>query len=168
MKIVVLGDTHMPKKGSLFPARLVKEIEKCDLIVHTGDIQELAFLQELERFAPVKAVIGNTDGEIERARLSEREIFTAGGLTFGLVHGHGERQTTEKRAVGAFSDMEKAPDCILFGHSHLPLLRYVNKTLLFNPGSATDKRKLPYYSFGVLLIEDSEIRAEHIFYKDKL
>ncbi|WP_252312614.1 metallophosphoesterase family protein [Sinobaca sp. H24] len=167
MKIVVLGDTHMPKKGARFPSRLIQEIENCDLIVHTGDIQEIAFLQELEHFAPVKAVVGNTDGEKERARLPEREIFTADGLTFGLVHGHGERLTTEKRAVAAFSDMETAPDCILFGHSHLPLLRYVNKTLLFNPGSVTDKRKLPYYSFGLLYVEKQEIRAEHVFYQDK-
>ncbi|KKB38817.1 putative phosphoesterase [Bacillus thermotolerans] len=60
--------------------------------------------------------------------------------------------------------MDEEVDCIVFGHSHIPYLRFEKGVLMFNPGSATDKRRLPYYSYGILTV-DKTIKAEHIFYK---
>lgn len=38
---------------------------------------------------------------------------------------------------------------------------------MFNPGSATDKRRQPRYSYGRLLIQDGALEARHIFYDQK-
>ncbi len=38
-------------------------------------------------------------------------------------------------------NLEKAPDIIVFGHTHRDIVQTVGKSLLVNPGSAT----LPYY-----------------------
>ena len=54
----------------------------------------------------------------------------------------------------AFKDEEL--DIIIFGHSHMPVVRYVGRTLLINPGSPTDKRRLPRFSFAQLRIEKEE------------
>ncbi|MFP3472622.1 metallophosphoesterase family protein, partial [Micrococcus sp. SIMBA_144] len=70
-------------------------------------------------------------------------------------------KTTEKRALEAFEGEDV--DVIIFGHSHIPFSRFMKGILLFNPGSPTDKRKLPYYSHGVLTIEETW-KIEHVFY----
>lgn len=59
-------------------------------------------------------------------------------------------------------------DAIVFGHSHSPFLEWREGILLFNPGSATDKRRELKYSMGLLKIESSKITAEHIFFKTVL
>ncbi|PIC76366.1 YfcE family phosphodiesterase [Sporosarcina sp. P19] len=164
MKIVITGDTHIPSRGSVLPSRLTKECITADLVLHTGDWQSLDVVQMLSEFAEVKGVSGNVDGEDIKEQFPLQQVVQAGHAKIGLVHGHGEKKTTEKRAIEAF---EGEPlDVIIFGHSHIPLLRYMNKTLLLNPGSPTDKRKLPHYSFAILHIEE-EIRAELVFFDDK-
>lgn len=163
MKIIVLSDTHIPKKARQLPSRLVKELETADRIIHAGDWQTLAVYEELKQYAPVDGVYGNVDGEEIKQVMPDKKIMTISGFKIGIVHGHGEKKTTEKRALEAF---EEFLDCIIFGHSHIPYVKYAKKTLLFNPGSATDKRKSPFYSFGILTIDD-ELRTQHIFYSDK-
>ena len=142
MKIVVLSDTHMPKKAKQLPERLLQELPGADVIIHAGDWQTLDVYEQLNTFAPVHGVYGNVDGEEIKAQFPYKQILEFEGRRIGLIHGHGEKKTTEKRVVEAFKD--EALDVIIFGHSHLPLVRYVNKTMLFNPGSVTDKRKLPF------------------------
>ncbi|MBN8236493.1 metallophosphoesterase [Halobacillus kuroshimensis] len=162
MKIVVLSDTHMPKKASRLPDRLVSALQEADQIIHAGDWQTPDVFEELSRFAPVTGVYGNVDGEDMKEIVPKRQLVTWAGYSIGVVHGHGEKKTTEKRAVEAFQ--EHPPDLIIYGHSHIPVLRYFKKTLLFNPGSVTDKRRLPFYSFGMLTLGEEGIHAEHIFF----
>ncbi|MBU9712143.1 metallophosphoesterase family protein [Evansella tamaricis] len=163
MKIVVVSDTHMPNKAIQLPNRLVHELTTADQIIHAGDWQTIDVYKNLEQYAPVSGVAGNVDGSQIKELFPDKTTICVNGFQIGIVHGHGMKKTTEKRAEEAF---ETPLDCIVFGHSHIPYLRYAGKTLLFNPGSATDKRKLPFYSFGVLTVTE-EIRAEHIFYKQK-
>lgn len=164
MKIVITGDTHIPGRGKTLPKRLVKECQNADLIIHTGDWKAQQTADMLSEFAEVKGVIGNADDENIRKQFPLQQLIETAGIRIGIVHGHGEKKTTEKRALEAFEGVPL--DILIFGHSHIPMLRYVNKTLVINPGSPTDKRKLPYYSF-VLLYAEEEIRAEFVFYDDK-
>lgn len=55
-----------------------------------------------------------------------------GEFRIGIVHGHGTGKTAEKRAIEAFAD--DAVDCIIYGHSHIPILKENNGVILFNPG----------------------------------
>ncbi|MGP4069035.1 metallophosphoesterase family protein [Halobacillus sp. B29] len=162
MKIVVLSDTHMPKKGKSLPGRLVGELPSADAIIHAGDWQTKEVVEELKGYGPpVYGVYGNVDGKDIQSVFPYKQTIELNGFRIGLIHGHGEKKTTEKRAVEEYKGEEV--DLIIFGHSHLPLTRYVNKVMLFNPGSVTDKRKMPYYSFGILRLEEN-IHAEHVFF----
>jgi uncharacterized protein len=163
LKIVVLSDTHMPKRGKELPTKLITELKTADLIVHGGDWNTTDVYHMLKQYGKVEGVHGNTDSEEVRSQFPKRLILHLNGYKIGVVHGDGSGKTTEKRVLDAF---EEKPDIIIFGHSHIPFLRYTHGVLLFNPGSATDKRKLPFYSFGIIEIGD-ELKAHHVFYHDK-
>ncbi|GGF17369.1 phosphoesterase [Halobacillus andaensis] len=165
MEIIVVSDTHLPKKNKGVPTVLKNEMKKADLVIHAGDWQTPEVYEQFQQFGELVGVYGNVDGTEMKDLVPRKEMLQINGFTIGVVHGHGEKKTTEKRVIEEFEDEEV--DLIIFGHSHLPLLRFVKKTMLFNPGSATDKRRLPYYSFGKLTIKD-EMRASHHFYSSLL
>ncbi|MFG6146746.1 metallophosphoesterase family protein [Halobacillus sp. B23F22_1] len=165
MEIIVISDTHLPKKNRGLPPVLKDEMKKADLVIHAGDWQTPEVYEQIKQFGDLAGVYGNVDGDEIKALVPRREILHVKGFTIGIVHGHGEKKTTEQRVIEEFAEEEV--DVIIFGHSHLPLLRFVKKTMLFNPGSATDKRRLPYYSYGKLTIEE-DIYASHHFYSSLL
>jgi uncharacterized protein len=164
MKIVIISDTHMPKRAKGLPARLTKELADADLIIHAGDWQTIDVVHELQSYAEVEGVFGNVDDEIIKEHFPEKRILELGGFKIGITHGHGKGKTTEKRAIQAFKGEEL--DCIIFGHSHIPIKKDEDGLLLFNPGSPTDKRRQKLFSFGIFHIGDT-IEAEHIFFSNK-
>ncbi|WP_432353524.1 metallophosphoesterase family protein [Sporosarcina sp. A2] len=165
VKVIITGDTHIPGRGHSLPKRLLDECRHADLIIHIGDWWGPEVHETLSTFAEVIGVYGNVDGADIRKILPARQIVELVGLRIGLVHGHGEKKTTEQRAVEEFE--EEQLDAIIFGHSHIPVIKYFKGKLLMNPGSPTDKRKMPFYSFIVLEIGE-EIRPELILFKDTL
>ncbi|WP_338779440.1 metallophosphoesterase family protein [Metabacillus sp. FJAT-52054] len=50
MKIVVLSDTHVPKRAKSFPPRLLVELQTADAIIHAGDLLNTASYRELCTF----------------------------------------------------------------------------------------------------------------------
>ncbi|MFI8687409.1 metallophosphoesterase family protein [Rossellomorea sp. NPDC077527] len=161
MKIVIVSDTHMPRKGRELPRTLQKDLLESHLIIHGGDFQTLDVYKEFARYGELIGVAGNVDSDELQSLLPKKRVFEVKGLKIGVTHGDGVGKTTEKRALEAFE--EENVDVIIFGHSHIPFLRFMKGVLLFNPGSPTDKRKLPYYSHGILMIEDTW-KIEHKFY----
>ena len=142
----------------------MKACKTADLIVHAGDWKSMDVYRTLSNFAEVKGVYGNVDPGDVKENFPSQQIVEVSGHRIGIVHGHGEKKTTEKRALEAF-ELEEV-DVVIFGHSHIPMVRYFKNILLMNPGSPTDKRKLPYYSYGILEIGEI-VRAEIIFFSDK-
>ncbi|QSF46067.1 metallophosphoesterase family protein [Paenibacillus tianjinensis] len=167
MRIGVVSDTHLPRSAKSLPQALVKEFRQVDQILHLGDWVAMEIYDLLAELAPVEGIAGNNDGAEIIQRFGERKIVTLEGMRIGLIHGHApySRKGTDGNALLAFEGEEV--DCILFGHSHQPLLRRENGILLFNPGSPTDKRREKQYSFGLLDIEDGTINARHVFYDSK-
>lgn len=164
LKIIVVSDTHMPKKSKSLPKRFLEELGHANAIIHAGDWQTLDLYERLKEYAPVYGVYGNVDHEEVRSHFPFQQQLEWEGYMIGIVHGHGERKTTEKRALETFED--NPVDILIYGHSHIPVLRYFKKTLVFNPGSLTDKRRLPFYSFGKLMLNEEGIQAEHIFFNN--
>ena len=90
-------------------------------------------------------------------RLPSIRTFRFGKFTAAMIHGHGfgrltARQATEQELQGKF-------DIAIFGHSHRAYHDWHGDTLLFNPGSPTQRRWEPSCSYGILRIDDS-IHAE--------
>ena len=162
MIIVATADTHMPKRAKTLPAVLRAALENADCIIHAGDITTPDILDMLAAFAPVTAVAGNADDAALRAELGERRILRAGSFTIGVCHGHGTKGKTLDRALSAFEGRQV--DAVVFGHSHIPYLGVHDGVMALNPGSPTDKRRNPYYSYGV--IEAGETLSARIVYFD--
>jgi putative phosphoesterase len=162
VNVVLVSDTHATSAAAALPAELVADLEHADLIVHAGDIASVAFLEALRRYAPVEAVYGNAD-ELELTRQLPRRLrIEVLGRPLGVVHGDGARGTTLGRARAAFAREEV--DVVLFGHSHFPYRGYAGRTLLFNPGSPTDRRTSPKFAYGRLVLnEHGRLSATHVF-----
>ncbi len=119
-----------------------------------------------EAIAPVQAVAGNNDPPALVERLGRKKIITIGRVRIGMVHGDiGSGGSTPVRAQNAFKDEEV--DAILFGHSHVPYCAWHGGVLLFNPGSPTDKRTQPRYSYGIIRIVNATIEPQLRYYSDK-
>jgi putative phosphoesterase len=167
MKIVVVSDTHMPKMNKSLPGRLISELKSADAVIHAGDWTNLSVYQALVAFAPTYGVAGNNDGAEVIRKFGLRKLLEFEGQRIGVVHGHGagKRMDTETRAIEAFRNVHL--DALIYGHSHVPVLKRSGGMLVFNPGSPTDKRKQPLYSFGILQLAEGSLAARHIYYDDK-
>ena len=93
---------------------------------------------------------GNNDGPALHARFGTQLVLDVDGARIGVTHGHlGPGATTRDRAHRAFAD-EPGLDAIVFGHSHIPLVeRLDGGTWLVNPGSPTDRRRQPLFTWAL-------------------
>jgi len=161
MKIVVLSDTHLPRFRARLDAALRRiEAESPSLILHCGDFTTLEAVRPFEAIAPFEAVAGNNDGEDIVARFGRKKIVTVDSFHIAMIHGDGTRGTTLGRARAAFEN--EAVEVIVFGHSHIPYVARHGTTWLVNPGSITDKRRQPYYSYAVIEIENGVLSSPQV------
>ncbi len=165
IKIGVISDTHIPRKGSKLPDFLMERLSGVDMIIHAGDICKDYVIYELEEIAPVIAVLGNNDDEYLEKLLPLKRILTVEDISIGIIHGHNYSGTAAVNAERAFRN-DKV-DCVVFGHSHIPVNKNIDGKLYFNPGSAMDKRRLEKCSFGILQVDGKSISGE-IIALDKL
>jgi uncharacterized protein len=159
-RLLILSDTHHPKKK--IPPTILSAIHECDYLIHLGDFQTLETYHFFASLKPIEAVHGNVDEEELQRLLPLRKIIKIEEIRIGLVHGHGTGLTTEKRVLTAFKDHNL--DLICFGHSHIPTIKEIGHTILFNPGSPTDKRRQSHYSFGILEINNDQFTIKHVFF----
>ena len=87
MRLLLIADTHVPKRARDLPERLWDEVDGADVVIHAGDWVEPALLDSLEaRAARLIACWGNNDGDELRSRLPERADATLDGVRFTIVH----------------------------------------------------------------------------------
>ncbi|MEK4052168.1 metallophosphoesterase [Paenibacillus sp. FSL F4-0087] len=165
MKIIVISDTHLPRRARKLPDPLVEALSDADLILHAGDWSDWSVHKLLSAYAPVEGVAGNTDPPEIGQKLGFSRIVEADGLRLGLVHGHLGSKSTEQNAIHTFAGQQM--DAVIFGHSHIPVMHTVNDVLIFNPGSPTDRRFQPQYSFGIMTTHLGKLQAEHVFFDVK-
>ena len=127
-------------------------------MLHAGDLVSGDVLDDLARFAPVKAVLGNNDVGL-RAALPETLSFDVDGVSVAMVHDSGARAGRAGRMHRRFP----GADVVVFGHSHIPWNEQgVDGQLLFNPGSATERRRQPRCTYGVLETEHGAVTTAAI------
>ncbi|MGW1598653.1 metallophosphoesterase family protein [Streptomyces sp. NPDC002343] len=145
MRLLVMSDTHLPKRAKRLPEQLLAELPHADVVLHAGDWVDTATLDLLEsRSRRLIGVYGNNDGAELRARLPEVARAELGGLRFGVVHETGPAQGREARCAARFPDL----DVLVFGHSHIPWDTTAPGGLrLLNPGSPTDRRRQPHCTY---------------------
>jgi putative phosphoesterase len=156
-RIVVLADTHVTRGGSRrLPDGAYALLENADAIWHAGDVVVPELLDELAGFAPVEAVLGNNDAEL-LGILPERVAATVDGVRIAMVHDSGATKGRENRMRRWFPEA----DLVIFGHSHQPVdAEGADGQWLFNPGSATWKRRAPSHTAGVVTCDGGGFETE--------
>jgi uncharacterized protein len=163
----ILSDTHVPDRvRSLKPAVIsIFREEKVDAILHAGDISQPNVLALLQEIAPVYAVRGNRDWP-QLQMLPTTLLLEFEGVKVGLTHSHGslrvylldkvrtlfqgaQFERYLRRALSAFPQAK----VVVFGHTHIPVQRWINGQLCRNPGSAAcPDNKAPAPSIGLVRI----------------
>ena len=154
--LVILADTHVPRRARDLPPELWAAIESAEVVIHAGDWVDLSLLDELEaRSRRLLGVVGNNDGAPLRQRLAEVATATIEGLRVAVVHETGQAAGRERRMDQTFPDT----DLLVFGHSHIPWDSLTPAGMrLLNPGSPTDRRRQPHGTFITATAEAGQLR----------
>lgn len=144
-KAVVLSDTH----GLLRP-QVLSYLDGADLILHAGDINTQAIVDQLETYGPLKVVRGNNDkGWAEQIPVHSQ--FTVEDVRFFMVH--------NKRDV----PRELPPvDVIVYGHSHKYAQEEKQGVLWLNPGSCGPRRFHQDITMAIMTVDGKKIEVQKI------
>ena len=155
MRLLLLADTHVPKRARDLPPRIWAEVADADVVIHAGDWVSPQLLNALEaRAARLVACWGNNDGPELRSRLPERADVTLAGLRVTVVHETGAASGREARMSRCYPDT----DVLVFGHSHIPWDTTTPTGLrLLNPGSPTDRRRQPFCTYMTVTVADGAL-----------
>jgi uncharacterized protein len=156
VRLLVIADTHVPKRARDLPAAVWAAVDEADVVVHAGDWVDVALLDRLAaRSRTLLGVFGNNDGPAVRARLPEVARTVLDGLRVAVVHETGAAQGRERRCAAQFPDC----DVLFFGHSHIPWDSTTDGGLrLLNPGSPTDRRRQPYPTYLTATVHSGQLR----------
>ena len=145
MKLAILSDTH----GLLRP-EVAEHLKTADIILHGGDINKQAIVDQLRQYAPLYVVRGNNDKEWAEA-IPHHLTVTLEGVTFYLVH--------NKKDLPA--DLTGV-DVVVFGHSHKYGQEEKDGILWLNPGSCGPRRFHQEITMMMAEAENGNIQVEKI------
>lgn len=128
MRIGLVSDLH-----GRFDRRLPKVLAGVERILVAGDIVESDLLGQLREIAPIDAVRGNNDHGPVLDALPEFLCLDLAGMRVLMVHDRKDRRLPAEVA-------HHAPEILVVGHSHKPLVAREGALLIVNPGSAGPKR----------------------------
>lgn len=158
LRLLVLADTHLRRDLSTLPPEVWAELERCDAVLHAGDVVTADLLDALRARRPVHAVVGNNDHTLVGA-LPDRLELELAGVRVAIVHDSGARAGRERRMRRWFP----AADLVVFGHSHEPVdAAGLDGQRLFNPGSAVQRRRQPRRTIGVVELVRGRIASHEI------
>lgn len=155
MKVLVISDTH----GNIENAKSVLNQvipEGVKTVLHCGDYISDARL--IEKFYPqveVYGVYGNCDVGFGGAY---SEVITLEGVSIYMSHGHKygvKWGDYDEVAIDAIAHEATVAIC---GHSHEAYLKKNQGILIMNPGSLTLPRDSRYPSYGILELEDGQVK----------
>ncbi|HTV17047.1 MAG TPA: metallophosphoesterase family protein [Polyangiaceae bacterium] len=160
LDVVVVADTHSQAHPNARP--LIERLAP-DLILHAGDIGDVAVLDPLREVAPLLAVRGNIDGRAPGFVDSMDIDFVRDGrsllkvlLTHIAVYGPKLRAEVVRLAAA------RSARVVLCGHSHVPFLGRDKGLVMFNPGSIGPRRFQLPITFGVLSIRPEGVSLRHV------
>lgn len=145
MKLAILSDTH----GLLRP-EVMEHLKTADAILHGGDINQPAIVDQLRQYALLYVVRGNNDKAWAEGIPHDLTV-TLDGVTFYMVH--------NKKEVPA--DLSGV-DAVVFGHSHKYVQEEKNGLLWLNPGSCGPRRFHQEITMMMAELADGELHVEKI------
>lgn len=156
-RVAVIADTHIPRRARDLPASAWGELEQADVVIHAGDVTAAGFLERLRlRSRGLIAVRGNNDRQLDT--LTDRAEATIAGVAVAVIHDSGAAGGRRRRLRALFSQAR----VVVFGHSHIPLLDDDGEMLMLNPGSPTDRRRMPTFTMASLTLDAGVIEEARI------
>jgi putative phosphoesterase len=159
MIVGLLADTHVPHRMAALPPSLFERLDGVDLILHAGDLDDPAILDELGRIAPAQAVRGNF--HIQSPWPNDRRLplfldMVLAGQRVVVTHGHfsfwnsfwekfgmwrsDHRLQVSARIMARVIRVVPHADVYVFGHTHLAMVRRQAGALFVNPGAVCPTR----------------------------
>ena len=150
-KILVLGDSHIPRRAKSLPYEITNKINELtsndlfDIVLFTGDVINAPDLIEYLKSKSKKGfykVIGNMDyyGGDTNAPLYQElkfKILSDKNLVLALTHGAQIEPRGDILKLEALA-LEKKYNILISGHTHMEEIFLTdNGILLINPGSST-------------------------------
>lgn len=146
IRILVFSDTHGQTDKM---EKTIKNMIGVDYIVHLGDHTKDADYISLI-YPEIKMI--NVSGNCDFCDPQPPEkTFEINGFKFLATHGHPYGVKTSLALLKKYAH-DNFIDCVLFGHTHIPLCEKTEKTLFLNPGSGK-------YTAGVIEIENGNIKG---------
>ena len=152
MRLLLLADTHVPKRARDLPPAVWDAVDAADAVIHAGDWVDVSLLDALsDRAAHLIGVYGNNDHGVLRERLPLVARETLSGVRIAVVHETGASTGRTERMAQLYPDT----DLLVFGHSHIPWDTSASTGLrLLNPGSPTDRRAMPACTYLTATVAD--------------
>lgn len=134
MKILIVSDTHR-QNSRLY--QLIDRVKPVDAILHCGDIEGEEIGVSTAAKAPVIVVSGNNDFtygyDMEKClNIGKYRVYMTHGHQYGVHYGIDKL----KRTMGA-----RGANIIIYGHTHVPEIKYELRQVFLNPGSLTYPRQ---------------------------
>ncbi len=157
IRVGVLSDTHLNTPSAQFCRQVQETFRDCSVILHAGDLTDFSILKAFAD-KEVYAVHGNMCSSSAQEQLPTEMTIKLGGFSIGLCHGaNGARHTIEDRMW----DLFPTADCIVYGHTHIPVCHRLAKTLFVNPGSFTGTGRYGAAgTYAIMSIDQNGISAD--------
>jgi putative phosphoesterase len=165
--IGLIGDTHIPSRGSEIPEIIINDFKekKIDYLFHLGDFTKPEVYRKLqETFGEdnVIGIIGNMDGHKLRNILPETKEFNLFGHKIFMTHGMGGPHNIIEKLSKNY-DLSNY-DIVIFGHAHRPFNeRGKDGKLYISPGTPTDTVFTDVNSYGYLTISKEKVEPKIIY-----
>ncbi len=145
VSLLLLADTHVPRRARDLPAQVWDAVDAADLVVHAGDWVSDDFCDALHaRARRLVGCHGNNDGPALHRRLPRVARAEVEGVRLAVVHETDPAAGRERRCDAEHADV----DVLVFGHSHIPWDTVTPRGMrLLNPGSPTDRRRQPFATY---------------------
>lgn len=131
-KIGLLSDTH-----SFLDERIFQHFAECDEVWHAGDFGNMAVIDRLRAFKPLRGVYGNIDNALIQAEMPLDLRFECEGVPVFMTHIGGYPGRYNPRVRKILQENPPRDGLFICGHSHI-LKAMPDRQLHFlhlNPGA---------------------------------
>jgi putative phosphoesterase len=148
VRVGVIADSHVGEFLDRMPDWVSEAMTGSDLILHAGDLSVPSVLEDLALIAPVRAVLGDHDRELDD--LPRSLVVSVRGWRIGVVHGSWsglwDAATVARQTLPSHVDWQArlerellnrmgAVDALVYGHWHIPRIATQGSALMICPGA---------------------------------
>ncbi|NMA65882.1 MAG: metallophosphoesterase [Clostridiaceae bacterium] len=152
-QFLVFSDTH----GDIFAMReIINAYPHIDNIIHLGDYcRDTRIIKNEFPHLNIISVMGNCDFSVD---VPEEIIHEVEGKRIFITHGHYLSVKSGTTRLEKKAEKDNL-DVVLFGHTHIPLIKMVSSTLILNPGSLGCPRSDSGSTYAILKVGKDKVDA---------